>query len=56
MNDESETAIVIARDVLPDLIKVLQTLPPEDRRKAVEASMLLLEGWPSHTAAGLQNE
>lgn len=42
MNDESEIAVVIARDVIPELIKVLQTIPPEDRRKAIEATMVLL--------------
>jgi hypothetical protein len=47
MIDESENAIVIARDVLPGLIRELQTLPPEDRRRAVEAAMILLEGWRS---------
>jgi len=46
MNDESETAFVIARDVIPELIRVLQTVPPEDRRKTVEATMILLDGYP----------
>lgn len=54
MIDESETAIVIARDVLPDLIKVLQTVPPEDRRKAVEAAMVLLGGWSPDQSADEQ--
>lgn len=49
MNDESEIALVLARDVLPELIRVLQTVPPEDRCKVVRAAMVLLGDDPVST-------